>query len=222
MSSLFLLEDNESLGKSLEQRLGQEGYQVTWAASIEQAKDKIKGASFDIAIIDVSLPDGSGMDFVRSTVRPLGIPTVFLSAFSSAEYRLEGLDAGAVDFIPKPFHLRELLVRVKRVLETKRAEKLMKIGSIVINLESMSITDEKGSISYLPPRDFELFQILIQSSPKALSREDIIKKVWGDESSGNARTVDNAIVRLRQSLGEEASRCIRSVRGIGYQWVQDK
>jgi DNA-binding response OmpR family regulator len=221
MANILLLEDNTSLGKSLVERLGQEGYRLEWAQTVEQATAIAKSNTSDLAIVDVSLPDGNGIDFAKNFLKPLGIPVLFLSAFSSAEYRLEGFDAGAVDYIPKPFHLRELLIRVKRALEASKKNSVIDLGEVQINLDSQSLTDKKGESRFLPPRDFALLKLLIECKPKVVSREEILKKIWADEGASNFRTIDNAIVRVRQALGTAAGGCIRSVRGIGYQWVEN-
>ena len=221
MTAIFLLEDNDSLGKSLEQRLGQEGYEVLWAKSIAEGKALFGQKPADLAVVDVSLPDGNGFEFARTVIQPLRTPIVFLSAFSSAEYRLEGYDSGAADYIPKPFHLRELLLRIKKVIDASKSAKTIRIGELILNLESMAIQNASGEQAVLPRREFELLQFLIRSAPKIVSREEILAQVWGDDHTGSTtRTVDNAIVRLRQALGEEGSRRIRSVRSVGYQWVE--
>ena len=222
MKRIFLLEDNESLGRSLEERLTQEGYAVTWSKTIDGANAAFRPSDFDLAILDVSLPDGSGFEFARAKVQPGRTPIVFLSAFSTAEYRLEGYDSGAADYIPKPFHLRELLLRVEKVLQSHREEKTVQIGPYILNLEERTLRRHSGEALSLAPREFELLQFLITSAPRVVSREEILAKVWGDDHTGSStRTVDNTIVKLRQVLEEEGTRRIKSVRGVGYQWLRE-
>jgi DNA-binding response OmpR family regulator len=221
MKHIFILEDNESLGKSLEERLTQEGYAVVWAKTVAEAGALFAKSPVDLAILDVSLPDGSGFEFARTVVQPGRTPIIFLSAFSSAEYRLEGYDSGAADYIPKPFHLRELLLRVEKVLKSSAGEKTVTIGSFVLNLDERSLRGPGGEAIFLAPREFDLLQFLIAIAPRVVSREEILEKVWGDDHTGSStRTVDNTIVKLRQILGDEGTRRIRSVRGIGYQWIK--
>lgn len=220
MKKIFLLEDNESLGQSLKERLLQEGYEVIWARSLEEGKSLFRGVTSDLAILDVSLPDGSGFEFARAVIQPHRTPIVFLSAFSSAEYRLEGYELGAAEYIPKPFHLRELLLRIQRVLEAGKSLRTIAVGPYTINLSSRTIVDLAGAPVPLPAKDLELLCLLIESAPRVVSRAEILEKLWGVDRSASARTIDNIIVRLRQICGEEGPDQIRSVRGVGYQWVQ--
>ncbi|NDC38681.1 MAG: DNA-binding response regulator [Proteobacteria bacterium] len=219
MKMLLLLEDNQSLGHSLRERLLQEGYEVTWARSLEEGRAAMQGLAPDLAIVDVSLPDGSGFEFARTVLQPQRTPIVFLSAFSSAEYRLEGYELGAAEYIPKPFHLRELLLRIKRVLEAGKSLRMLEVGPYTINLTDRTIVDHSGAPVPLPAKDLELLCLLIESTPKVVSRAEILERLWGGDSSASSRTIDNMIVRLRQLFGSEGADRIRSVRGVGYQWV---
>jgi len=220
IKKLFLLEDNESLGQSLKERLAQEGYEVTWARSLEEGRALFQGLATDLAICDVSLPDGSGFDFARTVIQPHRTPIVFLSAFSSAEYRLEGYELGALEYIPKPFHLKELLLRIKRVVEAGKPLRTLEVGPYTIGLSDRTLVDSTNAPVPLPAKDLELLCLLIESAPKVVSRTEILEKLWGGDTSASSRTIDNIIVRLRQLFGSEGAERIRSVRGVGYQWVQ--
>ena len=143
---------------------------------------------------------------------------MFMTALGTAENRLEGFEIGAEEFIPKPFHLRELLLRVKHVFERHPALHRISCNGRVIELDSRLIVQPDGQRDFLPAKDFQLLELLITSAPRAVSRNEIIDKLWGEDKLGNQRTVDNMIVHLRQSLGDAHSEFIRSVRGVGYQW----
>jgi DNA-binding response OmpR family regulator len=213
------VEDDSSLGKTLQERLERNSYQVTWAQTLSQARQKVRDDNFDLIILDVGLPDGSGFDFAREVKKARSAPFIFMTAMASAPKRLEGFEIGAEEFIPKPFHLKEILIRIKHVLENHGAIKRVAVGDKTIDFKSRSIKDDRGHSEFLAARDFQLLELLITSSPRVVSRDEILEKLWGSEKFPTNRTVDNIIVRLRSLLGE--TQCIRSVRGVGYQWIAD-
>jgi len=219
MRSILLVEDEESLAATLGEQLSAEGYSVTRAASKAEAARAFSKSEFDLAILDIGLPDGSGLDLARDMRLSKEIPIVFLTAMNSAEYRLEGYELGASEYIPKPFFIKELLLRIARVLGQSAAVKLVRVFDVEIDLHAMSIKFQDGKISFPGTKDFLLLKTLIEHSPEPVSREQLSSALEPGKSN-ITRSVDNAIVRLRQALGAQASQCIRSVRGLGYQWAQ--
>jgi len=216
--SLLLVEDDESLGGTLSERLKKEGYQVQWARTIREATRIVDASSLDLIILDVGLPDGTGFDFARSIRNKIAVPFIFVTAQNSAEYRLEGFELGAEEFIPKPFLLKELLLRVEHVLRGHVQHRWIHCNGKKIDLESLVVENADGVQEHIAPRDFSVLKFLIESSPKVVSRDQILDRVWGQEEYPSNRTVDNVIVRLRQAIGDDQGVWIRSVRGIGYQW----
>lgn len=221
MKRLLLVEDDRSLGATLCERLKRENYDVTWAETKHRALKKLNEGLWDLVILDIGLPDGSGFDLARNIKGQSSLPVMFITALSTAEHRLEGFEIGAAEFIPKPFHLRELLLRVKHVLENHPVRHQVTCNSRLIELDSRSIVQPDGRREFPAARDFDLLQLLINSAPRVISRNQILDVVWGEDKLLNQRTVDNMIVRLRQSLGDRSSKYIRSVRGTGYQWCGD-
>lgn len=222
MRQILLVEDDKSLGETLKERLSKE-YSVYWAQSVQEAKgilDMEKG--LDLVILDLGLPDGTGFDvaeyIVLKNLHPLFI---FLTAQADAEARLKGFEIGAEEFIPKPFHLKELLIRVKHVLDLHAVRSEITIEGVVINFTTMAVKKVSGETEYPPVTDLKILQFLIERSPRAVSRDEIINEVWGMDKNPSHRTIDNTIVRLRQLIGEKGESYIRSVRGIGYQWFKD-
>jgi two-component system, OmpR family, phosphate regulon response regulator PhoB len=208
-----------SLGQTLAERLERNNYHVTWAKTLAKAREKAASENFDLIILDVGLPDGSGFDFAEEIRKSRKAPFIFMTAMAAAPNRLRGFELGAEEFIPKPFHLKELFLRIKHVLENHARKETLKCGEYSIDFDKMAIIDSQGKAEFLPARDFQILELLINASPKVLSRDEILNSLWGDEKFPTNRTVDNVIVRLRQLLGEEGKR-IRSVRGIGYQWLE--
>jgi len=149
------------------------------------------------------------------------LPIVFITAWSSAEKRLEGFEIGAEEFIPKPFHLRELLLRVKHVLDNHAVHQQLLCNGRTIEFGSRTIVQAEGRRDLLALREFQLLHLLITAAPRVVSRDEILDALWGADKFPNTRTIDNLIVRLRQMLGDTEGVFIRSVRGVGYQWSSE-
>jgi len=220
MRQIVLVEDDSSLGETLRERLGEEGYGVTLARTVAEGEGAALATSPDLLVVDVGLPDGSGVELVRRVLTRKLVPVIFLTAMATAEDRLAGYEAGAVDYIPKPFHIKELLLRVARVLESTRPDRRVDAGGILIDLDSMSLRLPDGTIEYPQTRDFQVLQLLIEAAPRVVSRQEILDRFWNTDRLSTHRTVDNSVVRLRHHLREAGSEFIRSVRGVGYQWVK--
>jgi DNA-binding response OmpR family regulator len=221
MKRLLLVEDDRSLGATLHERLLREQYDVAWVETKQRALKKLDEGLWDLVILDIGLPDGSGFELARHIKASTSVPIMFMTALSTAEHRLEGFEIGAEEFVPKPFHLKELLLRVKHVLERHPVRHRISCNGRVIELENRAIVQADGTREHPAARDFDLLQLLITGSPSVISRNQILDVLWGEDKFLNQRTIDNMIVRLRQSLGDTNSMYIRSVRGIGYQWCGD-
>lgn len=226
---LLLVEDDESLGATLQERLQKEGYVVDWASTLREAREKSSGDAYSLVILDVGLPDGTGTEFAKELRKRSRVPFIFVTARNSAEDRLEGYEIGAEEYIPKPFHLKELLLRVRHVLEehadaasssAASARKIACLGK-TIDLDAMAIESPDGKREFLAARDHKLLELLIGAAPRVVSRDEILNAIWGEEKFPSTRTVDNAMVRLRQALGDRDGKLIRSVRSVGYQWVNE-
>jgi len=215
MPRVLLIEDDASLGQTLADRLEREGHAVAWARSVREARTKFD-AVWDLAIVDVKLPDGSGFGLARELRGRSAVPIMFMTALNSAENRLEGFEIGADEYLPKPFHLREFLLRVRHVLGRQGAQRVVRAAGCEIDLGAMTIT-RGGELVTLQPRDCQVLKLLIDAAPRVVSRSEILDRVWGEARFPTPRGVDNAIVRLRQAIGDQD--LIRSVRGVGYQWT---
>lgn len=219
MKKILIVEDDKTLGDVLKRELSKE-YEVSLGRTQKEALNLIKENRFDLLILDIGLPDGSGFEIAESFTGPVKPQFLFLTAQNEPEIRLRGFEVGAEDFIPKPFHLKEVLLRVKHVLETHVSNPLIELSECSINLHSFSIHWPNGKIEYPPVKDMMILKILVERSPVAVSRDEIINAVWGEDKEVSHRSIDNAIVRLRQVLNDKNEEWIKSVRGIGYQWLQ--
>jgi DNA-binding response OmpR family regulator len=218
MTRVLLVEDDVSLGRTLAERLQRESLTVEWAQTIADARSKLAAGPWDLAIVDVKLPDGSGFGLARQIKKESTVPVMFMTALNSAENRLEGFEIGADEYLPKPFHLKEFLIRVRHVLSRRHASHSLRCGDLVIDLDAMAIEDAGGERVFLQVRDSQVLKLLIEAAPKAVDRSVILDQIWGQDQFPTPRAVDNAIVRLRQALKDDDGRLIRSVRGVGYQW----
>lgn len=215
MTSLLLVEDDLQLGKTLFSQLTDQGYKVEWCQTVESYKAQ-NTQQFDLAIVDLNLPDGSGFDVISQ----LNIPVIIMTAQNSPENRLQGLELGVYDFIPKPFLFKELHLKVGRLL-SERQQTIDLEGRLQIDLKSRTIEDQKGNTTFLNEREYQILKLLIEKSPQVVSRDEILNFLKEDESASH-RSIDNVIVRLRQVLEDEDHKYIHSVRGVGYQWLGEK
>jgi len=221
MPRVLLVEDDESLGRTLTERLLKERLDVTWAKTVATATAALKEDGWDLAILDVRLPDGSGFGLARQIKRDSLTPVMFMTALNSAENRLEGFEIGADEYLPKPFHLKEFILRVRHVLATQRVPEVVRVQGRGIDLHALTVTAPDGTRAFLQVRDGQVLKLLIAASPAAVDRSEILDRVWGRDQFPTPRAVDNAIVRLRQALQDDDGELIRSVRGVGYQWAPD-
>jgi DNA-binding response OmpR family regulator len=222
MARVLLLEDDASLGRTLAERLEREKLTVTWVRTVKDALAQLAAGPWDLAIVDVMLPDGSGFGFARQVKKVTTTPVMFMTALNSAENRLEGFEIGADEYLPKPFHLKEFIIRVRHVLARQAPKLGLKFGDIVIDFEAFSVETGDGEKTHLQVRDARVFRMLLDAAPRVVNRSDILDAVWGEDQFPTPRSVDNAIVRLRQALKDEDGQLIRSVRGVGYQWAGEK
>jgi two-component system, OmpR family, alkaline phosphatase synthesis response regulator PhoP len=223
---ILLVEDERNVAETLVERLGAEGFQVRRADSVMSARRALSDAEVDLALLDVGLPDGNGFELAR-TVRERAPRTaiIFLTAHASAEDRIRGLELGADDYVGKPFHFRELLLRIHNCL--KRAQDLasvpgeirgqVRIGRAQVDFERISATVDGHSVA-LTHKECAVLRLLTEQVGKAVSRDQILDRAWSADEFPTSRTVDNFIVRLRKLIEVNAAdpRVIRSIRGVGY------
>jgi len=220
MSRVLLVEDDAALGRTLAERLERERLSVEWVQTVASARASLAAGPWDLAIVDVKLPDGSGFGLARQIKKVSVTPVMFMTALNSAENRLEGFEIGADEYLPKPFHLKEFILRVRRLLATQRPARTIEIGGRVIDFDALTITLPGGRTNSLQVRDGRVLKLLVDAAPRVVDRSDILDRVWGEDRFPTPRAIDNAIVRLRQALGDDDSRLIQSVRGVGYRWTR--
>lgn len=223
MKKIMIVEDDRVLGKLLTEKLN-ENYQVVLSADKATALLRLKNEGPpDLIILDVGLPDGNGFEiaeFIKIS-KPL-LPIIFLTAQADANSRLRGYEIGADEYIPKPFHLKELLIKIQHIFELHQLKNELLLENCSIYFNELCLERKDGSIEYPAANDLKVLQFLVKQSPNVVSRDEILNSIWGTDKNINHRTVDNTIVRLKKLLGTENEVFIRSVRSVGYQWLQKK
>ena len=224
-SKILLVEDEESLAVGLIYNLSEEGYKVDWVADGRQALAYNQNYTYDLVLLDIMLPYIDGFE-VAEQIRKKDpqIPILILTARTSARDKIKGLEAGADDYLAKPFHLQELLLRVKGMLKRKNWYRkatsdlpAYRIGKNDINFENLTCTGGEEVI-HLTVREAMVLKYLIENKGKVVSRKALLENVWSISTEIETRTVDNFIARLRKYLEEDPTRpvYIKSIRGTGY------
>jgi two-component system, OmpR family, alkaline phosphatase synthesis response regulator PhoP len=222
----LMVEDDPNVASTLAERLRANGYDVTPAASVEAALAAIGTRPFQLALLDVGLPDGSGLDVARHLQRHSpGTAIVFLTAYGTPDDRIQGLELGADDYVTKPFVFRELLLRLNNAV--KRARDLQQptagtSGVVRIGLAEVDFgrfTARVGNTTHpLTHKECAVLKLLAERPGIAVTRDEILDRAWSPDEFPTQRTVDNFIVRLRRLVEEDPAhpRTIRSIRGVGY------
>jgi two-component system, OmpR family, response regulator QseB len=212
---LLLIEDDEMIAAAMQDGLRQGGYGVDWARDGREAELALAGTPYDLLLLDLGLPRKSGLEVLRA-VRAQGntVPVLIVTARDAISDRVEGLDAGADDYLVKPFDLDELSARVRALLRRRagRAEPLLRHRSLTLNPATHEVALAGKPLS-LSGREFALLQALLERPGALLSRSQLEEKVygWGEEVESN--TIEVYIHSLRRKLGPGF---IRTVRGVGY------
>tara|TARA_R110002072_G_scaffold64203_3_gene159540 strand:- start:147458 stop:148150 length:693 start_codon:yes stop_codon:yes gene_type:complete len=223
---LLLVEDEINLGSTLQEFLETQKYEVHWAKNVKEAKVLFDQVKPKIVLLDIGLPDGSGLDLAKQwRAERSDFVFLFLSALNDPDTKVEGLEIGAHDYITKPFALKELLLRLQRIsdfdsgLEKFRDE--ISIGNLKIYFNRYEIVDAHGETIALSQKECAILKMLFESSPEVLDREKIIHQIWGDDKFPSNRTIDNYIVKLRKWCETDSTQkmMIQSVRGIGYKLI---
>ncbi len=230
--SLLVVEDEAHLAAGLKLNLELEGYLVSVAGTARQAESLLQQSHYDAIILDVMLPDMSGFDVLR-TMRERGnrTPVLMLTARTAAEDRVTGLDAGADDYLPKPFELNELLARVRSQLRrshwtrdvsapTATSTPVLSFGRAHVDFDSHEVNVD-GTPVQLTQLEIDLVRYFGERPGLVLGRAELLEHVWKLRNYPNTRTVDNFIVRLRRHFEVDPQHPVHflSVRGRGYKFV---
>lgn len=220
---ILVVEDEVKIARLLELELGFEGYEVTKVFDGLEGLEKFRSESWDLILLDVMLPGLSGIELLRRIRAGNKVtPVLLLTAKSSVEDKVSGLDLGANDYITKPFQIEELLARVRVALrhklsdQSEEQEEILEIENLKINEKTREVT--RGEIQIeLTPREYDLLSYLLRNKRQVLSREQILETVWGYDFMGDTNVVDVYIRYVRKKIepaGEPS--LIHTIRGVGY------
>jgi two-component system phosphate regulon response regulator PhoB len=217
---ILIVEDESSIAELISVNLRHNGFQPVWAMDAESAQKELDEILPDVILLDWMLPGESGLTLARrwrATARTKSIPILMLTARGDESDRVAGLDAGADDYIVKPFSPRELLARIRAVLRRRVPESAggaVKVGELQLDADTYRVSWQEKPLK-IGPTEFKLLQYMMRHPERVHTRGMLLDKVWGDHVYIEERTVDVHVKRLRESLGDAGS-MIETVRGAGY------
>ncbi len=223
--NILVIEDEPDIRRNLEYNLGREGFKSSSVGSLDEANEKLKSKKFDLILLDLMLPDGSGLDLckkIKSNSETEATPIIILTAKDDEVDKVVGFELGADDYVTKPFSVRELILRVKAILkrsDTKTKEVLeveRKFGDLKIDVDSHEVHVDSQLIE-LTALEFRLLKELVDKRGRVQSRDQLLSEVWGYNAEVTTRTVDTHIKRLREKLGS-MGKYVQTIRGVGYKF----
>lgn len=223
---ILLVEDEPGLVVTLRDRLQKEGFEVKTVSDGPQGLERALCESFDLIVLDLMLPGKSGLDVCRD-LRQQGaaVPVLMLTARGQVVDKVLGLKIGADDYVTKPFNMMELLARIEALLRRSpqgaKGGLAYRIGDLHVNFRSTTVWRDGEKIA-LSAREFQLLRYLIEHRGETISRDELLKEVWGYEATPNTRTVDVHVAWLRQKLENDPKHplLILTVQGIGYKFAE--
>ena len=226
MPKILVVEDEPALVEALEFGLSAEGFDVVAADDGAASLQVFERERPDLVVLDLMLPGLSGTEVCKRLRATSGVPIIMLTAKDGEIDRVVGLELGADDYVTKPFSMRELTARIRAVLRRgaggpTEADIAMESGGVRIDVERYEVL-VRGTPVYLPPREFDLLEVLVRNAGKVLTRDVLIDRVWGSDYVGDTKTLDVHVKRLRGRIEENPRqpRLITTVRGVGYKFVE--
>ena len=224
MTKILLVEDDRNIAITISYYLQQEGFTINTAKTVKEGIEKFKNNEYDLMLLDINLPDGTGYVLYQEMKNIQEIPTIFLTALDEEKDIVKGFDLGADDYITKPFHAGELLSRIKNVLRhniknaKKEIEEKIKIKNVEINLSCGKVLKEGKEIE-LTALEYKILVMLFENRGKMITREQILSYIWDNEENFvNDNTLTVYIKRIREKIEDNPNKpeIIRTVRGVGY------
>jgi len=226
MTKILIIEDEISFSEALSFLLEKEGYSTVVAETGKQGLDAFKSDNFDLVLLDLMIPEVSGIDVCRTIRTTSAVPIIMLTAKDSEIDKVVGLELGADDYVTKPYSSRELVARIKAVLrrggldsDTTESTSVHSIAGIKMDIERHQVTVNDVAIN-LPLKEFELLEFLMRNAGRVLTRGQLIDRVWGGDYYGDTKTLDVHIKRLRSKIEVDPGNplLIQTIRGLGYKF----
>jgi len=223
---ILLVEDEESLAESIRYTLEQEGFTVTVAVDGRKAVERFRSEHPDLVILDLMLPELSGLDVCRLIRQESNVPIVMVTAKDSEADKVAGLELGADDYVTKPFSIRELVSRVRAHLrralmqEPVATEEMLNAGPIEMDVAKHEVRVGEGLVAF-PPKELELLEAFLRRRGRLLTRVFLIEEIWGHDYVGDTKTLDVHVKRIRQKIENDPHdpELLLTVRGLGYKFV---
>lgn len=210
---ILLVEDDELIAKGLTYSFKQNEYNLVHKTNIKDTSNFLQNEKIEFIILDISLPDGNGLDLYNNIIKKLNIPTIFLTAKDDEETIVKGLALGAEDYITKPFSTKELIVRMKKIILRTKKNQIIEIQDIKFDIDKMVVYRNKEKIEFTS-LEIKILHLLFMNLNKVVTRNEIIDKIWewtGNDVNDNTVTV--YIKRIREKLQTDI---IITIKGIGY------
>lgn len=220
MPSILIVEDEIKIARFIELELSHEGYTTAKAGDGITALEMLETGGYELVILDIMLPGINGLEVLRRVRRTSSVPVILLTARDAVMDKVAGLDAGADDYMTKPFAIEELLARIRRILRQTTAQTVsgaeLSAGGLVLNTDSYTVSFNGQMIS-LTNREFTLLKTLLKNKNIVLSRQTLLNQVWGYDYFGETNVVDVYVRYLRQKIDDVFDvNLIQTVRGVGY------
>jgi two-component system, OmpR family, response regulator RegX3 len=223
---ILLVEDEEPLAESVRYSLEREGFEVVLAADGRRAIEKFRTHEPDLVVLDLMLPEMSGLDVCRAIRADSTVPIVMVTAKDSEADKVAGLELGADDYVTKPFSVRELISRVRAHLRRAKMgielppEDVLEAGPIRMDVARHEVHVDGISIAF-PPKEFELLEAFLRRRGRLLTREFLIEEIWGADYVGDTKTLDVHVKRVRRKIEPDPHEPVHlvTVRGLGYKFV---
>ncbi|RJK95322.1 response regulator transcription factor [Vallicoccus soli] len=223
MTRVLLAEDDQAISEPLARALRREGYHVEVRADGPHALEAAVGEGADLVVLDLGLPGMDGLEVCRRLrAEGLGVPVLILTARADEVDTVVGLDAGADDYVTKPFRLAELLARVRALLRRGAVEHSTGVQGVHVDVDSHRAWLDEEELS-LTAKEFDLLRVLLREAGKVVTREQLMREVWDTSWWGSTKTLDMHVSWLRKKLGDDATnpRFITTVRGVGFRFERD-
>ncbi len=215
---VLVVEDDEDIAQALQRSLRMEGYEVHTVADGRAALEHERTFAPDLVILDLGLPEIDGIDVARSLRDGDDVPILILTARDALESRVEGLDAGADDYLVKPFERQELLARMRALLRRRppRGSAPLRVSDLSLNVDTHEVVRGERTIE-LTQREFELLEYLMRNERIVISRQRLLDEVWGYDPFSTTNTIEVFVSNLRRKLeAEDEPRLLHTIRGAGY------
>ena len=220
MAKLLIVDDEEKIREMIGKYASHEGYETVLACDGKQALDEFRKDEFDLVILDIMMPEMDGYETLKRMKEIRDVPCIFLTALGQEYDRIYGFDVGAEDYVTKPFSLKELMMRVKVILKRDgKSSNRITVDGLVLDKDAHAITVDGKRVD-LANKEYELLLYLMKNMGNALTRQQIISKVWGYEYDSDDRTLDTHMKLLRKDLGKYGE-YIMTIRGVGYRFEKE-